>query len=292
MIKAVFTSLIVISIAGSFSFAKRKPKLPEEFVYLPSGTFGVGDEENMKRVSIPGFYFSRYEVTNKLYRDFLTDIFPRVSKEEYDSVQVDSTGWKKLPLTYQEPMQAPYFRHPAYNNFPVVNITFEAARKYCTWLQQKIQADNPDFDILVHLPTQYEWIYGASNGRSFSFYPWGTRQLDDDKGNFLCNFKYIDQADIRLNPATDKPELYHDIRWRRNGGDYTMNVNSFAPNKFKLYNMSGNVAEMVMEKGICMGGSWNDFGGDVTVNSASTYEKSLPTVGFRPAIQVKERKKK
>ena len=43
---------------------------------------------------------------------------------------------------------------------------------------------------------------------------------------------------------------------------------------------------MIREKGICMGGSWNDYGGDVHICSEATYERSAPTVGFKPVITV------
>ena len=52
--------------------------------------------------------------------------------------------------------------------------------------------------------------------------------------------------------------------------------------------MCGNVAEMIVEKGIGMGGSWNDYGGDVHIRAAVNYQTAAPTIGFRPLIIIKE----
>lgn len=59
---------------------------------------------------------------------------------------------------------------------------------------------------------------------------------------------------------------------------------SFYPNDWGLYNMSGNVAEMISEKGIAMGGSWHDTGYDVRTESAQSYTDASPLIGFRPVL--------
>ncbi|MEI8201577.1 MAG: hypothetical protein WCH34_01100 [Bacteroidota bacterium] len=49
-----------------------------------------------------------------------------------------------------------------------------------------------------------------------------------------------------------------------------------------IYNMCGNVAEMVAEKGIAVGGSWKDTGYDVRIESTINYSEPSPSIGFRP----------
>jgi hypothetical protein len=53
--------------------------------------------------------------------------------------------------------------------------------------------------------------------------------------------------------------------------------------------MCGNAAEMINEKGIAVGGSWNDYGGDIHILSFTNYKGPAPTVGFRPVILVREK---
>ena len=48
--------------------------------------------------------------------------------------------------------------------------------------------------------------------------------------------------------------------------------------------MCGNVAEMISEKGIALGGSWKDTGYDVRIESTANYTEPSPTVGFRPMM--------
>ena len=61
-----------------------------------------------------------------------------------------------------------YYEDPAYYAYPVVNITQEAARLYCRWLADMLQARNPDFkaDKLVFPAPAESFMpngYGLSN---------------------------------------------------------------------------------------------------------------------------------
>jgi formylglycine-generating enzyme required for sulfatase activity len=63
---------------------------------------------------------------------------------------------------------------------------------------------------------------------------------------------------------------------------------SYFPNNYGLYNMSGNVSEMIQETGKCKGGSWNDipyYGQLKTVHECTT---PSPETGFRVFMVVIE----
>jgi formylglycine-generating enzyme required for sulfatase activity len=64
-------------------------------------------------------------------------------------------------------------------------------------------------------------------------------------------------------------------------------VPAYFPNDFGLYNMSGNVAEMVQTEGISKGGSWRSGAYDIRIDQQSGYEGSSPALGFRPVLQIK-----
>jgi len=55
-----------------------------------------------------------------------------------------------------------------------------------------------------------------------------------------------------------------------------------------LYNMSGNVAEMIQEKGIACGGGWRSCGYDVQITSTEKYDHSDVDLGFRYFIEIVE----
>lgn len=109
----------------------------------------------------------------------------------------------------------------------------------------------------------------------------------------MCNFRRVDDGAIYRNRTTGNAEVaerysVYDIG---EGDFYTTNVKSFYPNDYGLYNMCGNAAEMINESGIAMGGSWNDYGGDVHIKSEAVYETASSTIGFRPIIIAKEKNK-
>ena len=292
--------LLIASAAAFFLLSafttneKNKLKLPEEFVFIPEGTMGVIgnprsaiDDTLAKKIPIMSFYLSKYEVTNLQYRQFYAEVSPGLTDEEKNQIACDSLGWRQA-LTYNEPLVQQYYRHPAFNNYPVVNIQYEGVAKYCAWLQSKLQTENPGYTIEVSLPSKTQWMYAAMGGRNQAMYPWGNYYLRNRKGEFLCNFKHLGDQAITRDRQTGKPEIREQYIAKERGlsdrAFYTAAVKSFYPNDFGLYNMCGNAAEMVKEKAFAMGGSWNDYGGDVQIRAEAAYEKSSPTIGFRPLI--------
>src|SRR5690606_22161450 len=63
---------------------------------------------------------------------------------------------------------------------------------------------------------------------------------------------------------------------------------SYFANKYGLYNMMGNVAEMIHESARTKGGSWNNTAEYLWINSKSDAYKGIshatPYVGFRPIV--------
>lgn len=292
MPKLLISTLTMLVILSSFQ-AGKKPKLPDEFRYVPPGTYslpiyGVSAKgDSMRTISVEGFYMSKYEVTNKQYREFFAEVSPTLSANERDGIAIDSAAWGQEAF-YSEPLKKHYHSHPSFDNYPAVNVPDEGAVKYCAWLQQKIQNVNPGYVVEVRLPTKAEWIWAARGGRSQSLYPWGNYRLRGKKGEPMCQFKMVGEHSIYRNRKTGKPE----VALPPPGAErtvYTSSVNSYYPNDYGLYNMCGNAAEMVSEKDIAMGGSWNDYGGDVHTRAEAAYDRAAPTVGFRPVIIVQSR---
>lgn len=305
MTRVFISSCIIILCLPVFAqFKKPKPRLPEEYVSVPPGSYYTATPEedpyyfgmtrNIKPMDsskiwyTKGFHMSKYEISNQQYRQFYNEVATAMTEEERIKIRCDSVGWKRVGLYYNEPYTLHYYNHPAFTDFPVVNITYEGALQYCAWLQQKIQRDNPGYIIEVRLPEKYEWTWAAMGGRHQAVYPWGNYYLRNRKGEFLCNFKRMGDQSIVRNRNTGQPEVIN-TQWSQmsESGFYTMNVKSYAPNDYGLYNICGNAAEMIAEKGIAMGGSWDDFGGDITTRSEATYTGFINTVGFRPVIIVK-----
>jgi sulfatase modifying factor 1 len=219
-----------------------------------------------------------------------------------DTVPVypDTLVWlSDFSYAANEPMVESYFSHPAYRNYPVVGVTWRQARAFTVWRTRYNEAYKESRHLpprgRYELPTEAEFEYAARGGRIGTDYPWGGPYIKNAKGCLMANFK-----PGRGNYADD-------------GGAYTVNVRSYFPNDYGLYNMAGNVAEWtasafdesastfvhdlapsfdyeakpndspVLKRKVVRGGSWKDVGYFLQ-NSTRTYEyqdTAKSYIGFR-----------
>ncbi|MCL2098757.1 MAG: SUMF1/EgtB/PvdO family nonheme iron enzyme [Bacteroidales bacterium] len=142
-------------------------------------------------------------------------------------VYPDTLCWiRDFDYSYNEPFAARYFSHPAYNNYPVVGVSWKQAYAFCHWRTKKIEGGRRTYmGFEYRLPTESEWEYAARGGLQGSLYPWGGPYTTNKQGCYLANFK----------PQRGKYSL--------DGGVRTMPVASYDPNDYGLYDMAGNVAE-------------------------------------------------
>lgn len=150
-------------------------------------------------------------------------------KESVVEVYPDTTVWiTDFNYSYNEPMHNTYFWHSAYDNYPVVGVSWIQAKAFCDWrtLYNRTRGEDgqvPDY----RLPTEAEWEYAARGGLEAAKYPWGGPYTKDDRACFLANFKPL-RGDYAADAAL-----------------YTVEADSYLPNGFGLYNMAGNVSEWV-----------------------------------------------
>ena len=236
-------------------------------------------------------YASKYEVSNAEYRNFLEALKLKEAPlaEKY---KVDSAKW--ITYGYGGPMGQYYHLHAAYKNYPVVCVSYESALAYCEWLTEQYNADEKRKFKKVRfvLPTEEEWMATANGGNKNKMYPWSNHYLRNKSGQFLCNFKHVGDEFISYDEAKKEYTIIPEAKIAGNLSDigkYTSAVNSYekvAP--YGIHNMSGNVAEMVSEKGIAKGGSFNSPGYDVRIQSRMNYSEASPEIGFRVFMKVLE----
>lgn len=237
-------------------------------------------------------YAGKYEVSNVLYREFINRLVQKKQTELLKIAMVDSLNWRDK-LAYQEPFVQYYFRHPAYDNYPVVNISYEGANLFCKWLTDEYNAypKRKFKKVAFRLPTENEWEIAAKGGIDLSDYAWGNRLYQNE--HYMCNFRKMGDESIKYDTITKK----FVIEYSGSSGTFcslndnagiTVPVDSYWANGSGLFNVCGNVAEMVKEKGICRGGSWKNAGGDVKISSKAHYSKSATDLGFRYFMEVVE----
>lgn len=213
-------------------------KYPDEFyvevmdsMYLPPSEWFNG----LKTLDVSKLVFAyQEENVDGAARDNSTDYRSKRSKylkTEKLPIYPDTTVWiKDFAYSYNEPMHNDYFWHAAYDDYPVVGVSWKQAKAFCSWKTMKKNSwiktkKGRDQVNKFRLPSEAEWEYAGRGGLSSATYPWGDLYTMNDRACHLANFK-----PNRGDYAAD-------------GSLYTVEVRSYEANGFGLYNMSGNVAE-------------------------------------------------
>jgi len=220
--------------------------------------------------------------------------------KERINIYPDTLCWVR-DFTYanHSAMTQNYFWNTAYDNYPVVGVTWSQAKAISVWRTQIfhswLQTNGDLFVNDFRLPSESEWERGARGDLDMAQYPWGGPYIRNASGCFLANFK----------PMRG--------RYFEDGGFYTVKVYSYNPNGFGLYCMAGNVAEWcstaydestyefahdmaqdfeydakdgdapVKKRKVLRGGSWKDIG-YYLMNATRTYEyqdTAKSYIGFR-----------
>jgi formylglycine-generating enzyme required for sulfatase activity len=277
-----------------------KIELVGEFVSISAGSGCMGDrtgdgeadEQPAHQTRISAFLLARYEVTRGQFAHFVaatgyvTDA-EREGSQQSGCMGVDPEEWS---FKYRADWN---WRSPGFEqaeNHPVVCVSYNDALAFIEWLNQET-------GYLFRLPTEAEWEYVAHAG-SRSVYPWG------DDAVYGCARANV--ADRNAWPGYEKSPFGRiDCN---DGYAFTAPVGSYAPNRFGIFDMSGNVWEWNAD---CYqksySGASNDgsafnapqcrlrvFRGSSWMNSAKSVRSSnrskngesdrLNTVGFRLAL--------
>ncbi len=279
--KTLFFSIMLVISISFFSFINKTITSPNAFNIKEI-------EKSLAKVN-DSLYAGKYEVSNMLYLAFEKELKDNKQYDLLKIIQIDSLNWRD-PLAYNEPYVEYYYRHPSYFEYPVVNISYEAANLFCDWLTTSYNASSKRMfkKVLFRLPSESEWETAARAGWKDISYPWGYRLYG--KEGKMCNYysigdEYIKYDTINKTYFLDFKQITNNLN---DAGYITAPVISFYPNDFGMYNVCGNVAEMTNKKGVSCGGGWRSAGGDVKVTSRAHYTGSAIDLGFRYFMVVVE----
>lgn len=127
-------------------------------VTVPAGDFTMGsnddDSKPAHQVYLDAFSIDKYEVTNAQYK------------------QCVDAGKCSPPAKSESRTRNWYYGAPKYNNYPVIYVSWDDAKRYCEWAGKR-------------LPTEAEWEK-AARGTDGRIYPWGNsfdaRKLNSSEG--------------------------------------------------------------------------------------------------------------
>ena len=118
-------------------------------VLIEGGTFTMGRTQDdvmyewnsiPRRVTVSSFYMDETEVRNVDYREYiywLERVFGDNNLQVVYNAMPDTLVWRD-PMAFNEPYVEYYFRHPSFNQYPVVGVNWLQANDYCLWRTDRV----------------------------------------------------------------------------------------------------------------------------------------------------------
>ncbi|MDR3363269.1 MAG: SUMF1/EgtB/PvdO family nonheme iron enzyme [Desulfovibrio sp.] len=253
----------------------------EYFIRIKGGIFRMGSPEEERwrekdemqhQVTVGDFYIGKNEVTQREYKEIMSD----------------------NPCNFKN------------DDLPVENVTWHEAVQYCNARSIR-EGLTPAYEITgdtvrwnrkangYRLPTEAEWEYACRAGTTTPFNT--ENHISTKQANYYGTYPYMIETHYFSQGKLATPP-----------GEYrqrTVQVGSFAPNTWGLFDMHGNVGEWCwdwyadyvnMEQTdpagasagmyrVTRGGGWNDFGKHLrsAYRAALPPSNRMPNVGFRLA---------
>jgi gliding motility-associated lipoprotein GldJ len=163
-----------------------------------------------RRVTVPSFYMDETEIANVDYRHFVFwtyNTFGASYPQRYREVLPDTLVWRE-ELAYNEPLVETYFRHPSFDDYPVVGVNWKQANEYCKWRTDRVnemlliekgilnpnpeQKDADNFNTKSYLVGQYEGNVKKNLKDNVSG---GERKVKMEDGIFVPNYRLPTEAE-------------------------------------------------------------------------------------------------
>ena len=185
---------------------------PDEVVMISKDTAYIDDEGRIVRETVNRQLSGPWDFLNT----YIVNVYP------------DTTCWvNDFQNAENETYLRNYFSNPAYNDYPVVGVTWEQANAFCAWrTDYLLKGLGPEarFVQRYRLPTEAEWEY-AARGKGGNEFPREVKSVKSGDGCFFANFK---------------PDRGN---YTKDGNLITSKVGIYNANSNGLFDMAGNVAE-------------------------------------------------
>lgn len=181
-------------------------------VMISKDTAWIDDDGRIQRQTITRPLSGPWDFLNT----YIVNVYPDTTCWVNDFTNADNERYMKL-----------YFSNPAYDDYPVVGVTWEQANAFCAWRTDFLLKGLGGYAKQIQryrLPTEIEWEF-AARGKNGTAYPWESGEVKSDKGCYYANFK---------------PDRGN---YTKDGSLITSKCGIFSANSNGLYDMAGNVAE-------------------------------------------------
>jgi formylglycine-generating enzyme required for sulfatase activity len=255
----------ILLMGGGFS-AKRNS------TFLPPGTVRIADT----------LFMDKSEVTNLSWHEYLYWLKNMYGKDsqQYRDALPDTTVWQFDGINSNQPWQSSFSNVRHFKNHPICGISYEQAVAFCKWRTDRVRyflnlkKEPCAFDFYYRLPTREEWEFAANGSGEVYAQLTPPKVVQSTATSTVIQVSW--PANLRYNQS----------------GDYlhTISVNSYKPNLFGIFDMTGNVAEMLKERGQCKGGSFYHSPEASRNGKTLTYQEPAAWLGFRCVCVVYHKK--
>jgi formylglycine-generating enzyme required for sulfatase activity len=238
------SSILIFSCTGKKDLYDVVRKTPKQKL-TPPGTVWLRDN----------VFIDETEVTNFSWVEFLYWTKTK-NPLSYNKMYPDTVCWSRADVGSASELASLYLYHSAYRNYPAVGISYEQAVAFCNWrsdrvneflyIKEKKLKHHPDSNYVARapkkvkyrLPSKAEWEYAAAAGLEFCNFPMGYESIIDKYGIPVSNtFEFYSYYKKDFANCSDTLFIV----------DPTEPVYSGKPNKYGLYQILGNVSELIAD---------------------------------------------
>ncbi|MGZ3863944.1 MAG: SUMF1/EgtB/PvdO family nonheme iron enzyme [Bacteroidia bacterium] len=267
---------------------------------VPPGTVWLRDN----------LFIDQAEIDNFSYLEFLNWIKRRDTKK-YAAMYPDTLCWSRADVGSANELAGLYLKHRDYSNYPATGISYGQAIEFCQWRTDRVNefllikegkfkyhpdsnyADRAPKRVKYRLPSKEEWEYAAAAGLKFCDFPMGYESLIDKYGIPVSNtLEYYSLYKKDFANCTDTLFII----------DPTSPVFAGRPNKYGLFQILGNVSEIIADS-LCKGLNFTtpvysmkreeSESGSYTISTEiynykldTRYKRPEPWLGFRCICEV------
>jgi formylglycine-generating enzyme required for sulfatase activity len=262
-------------------------------------------------------FIDKTEIFNIHWLEYRYYLKQDSAQKIYQQSRLDSSLWQQYDTT----KSFTYHSAPEYRYFPVVGLSYDQANRYCQWRTFAVNSNRQDKSYVFYfrLPAEKEWELAAYGREPSLNNPFGYNHVNVYtrprlKKDANAYYQYVkDTAQFSFDEFKKQFDLFlkgnnepifnvaHLMPFKivYGTGEPMPGVNKNVPaknsvnnrkmkaNKIGLTDMIGNVAEMVLEKGVAKGGSWAHTLEQSKIANRQYYTKPEAWLGFRCVCEVR-----